>query len=206
MGRIIDRRRVMSGKSLPYDAEIEYLETNGTQWIDTGIAAQDPMEGRIIFEKLSKNGANTSIFGCREYPANDRFYFAYDYYNTLMLGYRDKYSFSSFNLKNGKADVYTVLHVDHQQLTCNDTIIANTYSSQSGRMSCNVMIFNIHGNKKPAMIEPYRLYQASLYTMGVPLWDSIPVRIGTTGYMYDKVSGQLFGNAGTGAFILGPDK
>jgi hypothetical protein len=38
------------------------------------------------------------------------------------------------------------------------------------------------------------------------LYDFIPVRIGTTGYMYDKVSGQLFGNAGTGSFILGPDK
>lgn len=28
----------------------------------------------------------------------------------------------------------------------------------------------------------------------------------TIGYMYDKVSGQLFGNQGTGNFILGADK
>lgn len=33
----------------------------------------------------------------------------------------------------------------------------------------------------------------------------LPVRIGNTGYMYDTVSGQLFGNTGTGDFILGPD-
>ena len=26
------------------------------------------------------------------------------------------------------------------------------------------------------------------------------------GAMYDRVSGQLFRNAGTGAFIIGPDK
>ena len=25
------------GKSLPYDAEVEYLESTGTQWIDTGV-------------------------------------------------------------------------------------------------------------------------------------------------------------------------
>jgi hypothetical protein len=37
------------------------------------------------------------------------------------------------------------------------------------------------------------------------LRDFIPVRKGTTGYMYDKVSGQLFGNSGSGNFILGPD-
>jgi hypothetical protein len=36
--------------------------------------------------------------------------------------------------------------------------------------------------------------------------DFIPVRIGNVGYMYDKVSGKLFGNTGTGNFILGPDK
>ena len=33
----------------------------------------------------------------------------------------------------------------------------------------------------------------------------IPVRCGTTGYMYDSVSGTLFGNAGTGDFIVGTD-
>lgn len=35
--------------------------------------------------------------------------------------------------------------------------------------------------------------------------DLLPVRVGTVGYMYDRVSGQLFGNNGTGAFVLGPD-
>ena len=36
--------------------------------------------------------------------------------------------------------------------------------------------------------------------------DFIPVRKDGVGYMYDKISGQLFGNAGTGAFVIGPDK
>jgi hypothetical protein len=37
------------------------------------------------------------------------------------------------------------------------------------------------------------------------LRDFIPVRKGNIGYMYDRVSGQLFGNQGTGEFVLGPD-
>ena len=46
---------------------------------------------------------------------------------------------------------------------------------------------------------------------GVEVIDLIPVRFinergETEGAFYDKVSGQLFGNAGTGAFIIGPDK
>ena len=39
-----------------------------------------------------------------------------------------------------------------------------------------------------------------------PEVDLIPVRVGQTGYMYDRISGSFYGNAGTGSFTLGPDK
>lgn len=52
---------------------------------------------------------------------------------------------------------------------------------------------------------PQRIFASKLSVGGVPYFDLIPVRIGNTGYMYDKVSGQLFGNSGNGDFILGPD-
>ncbi len=38
------------------------------------------------------------------------------------------------------------------------------------------------------------------------VFDAIPVRVGQVGYMYDKVSGNLLGNAGSGSFVLGNDK
>ena len=42
---------------------------------------------------------------------------------------------------------------------------------------------------------------------GTNEFDLIPVRKGSFGYMYDRVSGKLYGNAaGTGAFVIGPDK
>ena len=40
---------------------------------------------------------------------------------------------------------------------------------------------------------------------GRTAFDGTPVRIGSVGYLLDKVSGQLFGNLGTGSFIVGPD-
>ena len=33
------RNALMAGKLLPYDAEVEYLESTGMQWIDTGVIA-----------------------------------------------------------------------------------------------------------------------------------------------------------------------
>ena len=51
-----------------------------------------------------------------------------------------------------------------------------------------------------------RIYSAKMVSNRVSIFDFVPVRKGNIGYMYDRVSGQLFGNQGTGAFIIGPDK
>ena len=51
-----------------------------------------------------------------------------------------------------------------------------------------------------------RIYSCRIRVGGVIIRDYIPVRKGTVGYLYDRVTGELFGNAGTGDFALGPDK
>ena len=51
-------------------------------------------------------------------------------------------------------------------------------------------------------------YYFKLVTVeGETVLDLIPVRKDGVGYMYDRVSGKLYGNAAdTGAFVIGPDK
>jgi len=52
-----------------------------------------------------------------------------------------------------------------------------------------------------------KCYKAKMYSSGLLVRDFIPVRKNGVGYLYDKVSGNLFGNdAGSGAFIYGNDK
>ena len=62
-----------------------------------------------------------------------------------------------------------------------------------------------HNGKVDTRMFRGKIYYARLYNNNNLIMNLIPVRKGTVGYMYDKVSGQLFGNAGTGNFILGPD-
>ena len=54
--------------------------------------------------------------------------------------------------------------------------------------------------------EHTKIYKFAIEENDVLLIDLIPVVKDNVGYMYDKVSGQLFGISGTGDFILGPDK
>ena len=56
-----------------------------------------------------------------------------------------------------------------------------------------------------------RLGAMSCLLSGTMLYDCISVRFTneqnqSEGAMYDRVSGALFRNAGTGAFTIGPDK
>lgn len=43
------------------------------------------------------------------------------------------------------------------------------------------------------------------YESGTKVMDLISVRDNGVGYMYDKVSGTFYGNAGTGSFTYGND-
>ena len=49
------RRRYMGGKSLPYDAEIEYLESTGTQYIDLGFKATREIDIEISINRSSNS-------------------------------------------------------------------------------------------------------------------------------------------------------
>ena len=51
----------------------------------------------------------------------------------------------------------------------------------------------------------FKVYSFRLDKAGERVLDLVPVRIDDVGYMYDRVSGRLFGNAGSGKFLLGPD-
>ena len=67
MGRIIDRRRVMGGESLPYDAEVEYLQGDKASWINTEYYPTTTTEIEV---KQYWDGAETSIWFARVNASN----------------------------------------------------------------------------------------------------------------------------------------
>lgn len=207
MSRIIDRRRVMGGK-LPYDAEIEYLESSGTQWIDLGIPFTDDITFDIDKIRL-QNVENSGFIGYRFVNAataqgNMRYLFAYDD--------------GKIGVRLGVAVNNTIAiskNTFHKICYSGDRLnIDNWISLQLGRKFATSNFGNIYLFKCNA--DNY--YSGDLHNFcgaigsvrieknGVVVRDYIPVRVGQVGYMYDKVSKQLFGNSGTGSFILGPDK
>ena len=196
MGMMINRRRVCGGKSLPYDAEIEYLESSGTQWIDTGVI---PDSNTIVqFKFVNLNITGDVIIGYFTDDTNDWRFFNhasacyFDTPNSERIADGNIYQNTLYELELGN---YYVKNLD-----TGINIVSGNATSYTGISSITLNNYNNVSFSKN------RWYYVKIYSGSVLVRDFIPVRIGQIGYMYDKVSCQLFGNAGTGSFILGLDK
>lgn len=185
------RRRVLMADSLPYDAEIEYLRATGTQYIDTGIYgnADTKMEASFNCSQSSNlMGSRTDSVTCITF-----------YVATLAAYQRfgNKYATRNISLN---AD--HILSINKTSCSLDGSTVGVNYSG-TFTTPTTIFVMGIGGQSSGFIGE---IYSAKIWNNDELVRDFIPVRVGTTGYMYDKVSKQLFGNAGTGSFILGNDK
>lgn len=191
MGRIIDRRRVMGGK-LPYDAEVEYLEGSGTQWINTGVQLYDSDNVDYAFEIKFIIDVNSE--------RNE----------TLLNAMREVLPYPGMLLRHNWEEENVQLVFNNSRYKVGELgellVISRKIKSTQRHTLPTTLFASFNSDGKPFRYCHAKLYYFMLWNHGELVCDYIPVRVGQVGYMYDKVSGQLFGNAGTGEFILGPDK
>ena len=198
---MINRRRVCGGKGLPYDAEIEYLESSGTQYIDTNVIQADDLVINCTYLGVRSNVPNGTIFGCG-YLDNSRY--------NILVRYYDGRNYNPWfaninNVKVALPSTPSTIELKFGSTICNG--VEYSLSSVAGTLSnYSMYLFSANKDNKPWRNQPCRIYSFSISRNNQKIIDFIPVRVGTTGYMYDKVSGTLFGNNGTGSFILGADK
>lgn len=212
MIKVYSRRQLMLEMRKPYDAEIEYLESNGTQYIDTlykpNGKTRIKVKGRYTYSTLTLSDSMHFLFGVRD---GSTFYdMLWNYYkNQQHSSYENYLHYGTDTAKWFNNDINKDVEVDlsyeggyyngEKKLTVIDTASQSNYSLYL--LWCNIK------GVGPASRKPYgRMYYCKIYENNLLVLDLIPVRVGNVGYMYDKVSGKLFGNAGTGNFILGPDK
>lgn len=191
MGMMNLRRRVMDGKkSLPYDAEIEYLESNGTQYIDTGITVTENTPFEIDYFALN---ANQYLFGM----LNSNYFINTGQNLRVWIGLDN----SQFGVLVGQRHI--IAFDGNTTIMCDGIVKSNHINKSAVNSEYSLVVYATRHPSYPSLIaylSTYKLYKLKIGNVR----DYIPVRIGTTGYLYDKVSGEL--NAGTGDFILGPDK
>lgn len=204
----IFRRRLMmpQAETSPYDAEVEYLQSDGNQYIDTGIILNSKifdvhvdcavMSGQLYPTVLGSQGGS-GIFSIPLVYNNDG-----HPYSQIGNNYIELYTTNKF----GSTIVHYRSWGNGSRIYISDGTVTQNQSVGLTLSSLTMYMFARHrhdtgvGNYAVAKIG-----KMSISINGELKGDFIPVRIGNVGYMYDKVSKQLFGNDGTGDFILGGD-
>jgi hypothetical protein len=200
----LDLQRISQGGGeveppLPYDAEIEYLESTGAQYIDTGYKnwiTSVYIYSEVAFTSTSgrqlEGAVNSFYVGCNAGRVEAMYV---TYFGTIQAD--TKIILEKSVVKSGNNVSFTIKKDGYTGYT-------RTQAYTGNEITKNIAFFNLIDNTSLGM--KCKKYANKLIIDGVLVRDYIPVRVGTTGYMYDRVSRQLFGNAGTGDFIVGPDK
>ena len=191
--KLFGDRKMM--KTLPYDSEVEYLESTGTQWVDTGHTASQCPYFSLDVQPLITN-VDSGMFGA----------FSDGYAVQQYLG-RWRWFESGWTLTDIPVDITRTTNITkNANGWFVDGEITKTSSGLRGNLS--LVLFGRHfNNDEIAVGKPIRVKRLSLFDKNSSLVaDFIPIRKGNIGYMFDRVSGELFGNSGTGEFIIGPDK
>ena len=168
--------------------ELEYIESTGTQWIDTGVSEQTVTNLEIDFETSNSTSTNGFIF------VN----------GTSQVGVRDaRYGLSSpgrYTITESKNNV-SVWVVKNET---NGTTFTNMqYASSSTLALFNLM--NATGTIGSYYCKDLKIYYFKAYNGNTLVQHLVPAKnsSGVVG-MYDTVGNRFYTNQGTGEFIAGP--
>lgn len=194
-------------QTLPYKTELAYLESTGTQYIDTGIFPTDDFGYEIELEQISYGGEQCPI-GCM--VSGNRFVGSYfgnrttattttisKAWGTLV----NTHSVSPWGIN--QRILSSCNYLNSRKMVFNGVEVADlTEYEIKGTISNSIHLFN--RNYSSGAIFKGRLYSAKITENDVVVHDFIPV-LDSNGIpcMYDKVAEQFFYNQGTGTFLYG---
>lgn len=202
MSILMNRRRGMGGAgvTLPYDKQVEYLESTGTQYISLGrvFTTNDIIEFDFQFPSVQ----SAVVFGTRKSGSAEKLVVGSGTSGTKIyaaLGSKANTNIADFdtNRHHVKIDLSTgLVYIDNDTngVGCG-TYVETTYIP---------LLFGL-GGSSVSLLSSARIFNFEASANNVKLLDLIPVRIGQVGYMYNKANGDLLGNDGSDSFILGND-
>ena len=182
---------------------LEYIESTGTQYIDTGIAKTSlvfKVEVDVSFADSTGRyliGTSSSSPGYCGRATNGKFELNYSLRTTMSSGVNERVKMEYFC--TGTQYGLTVT----KNGTSESLIVDSSYSTG---MNTSFAIYANHTESSFSRILNGKIYLAKIFINNELKRDLIPARRDSDGEigMYDMVSGTFFTNAGSGDFIAGP--
>ena len=203
---MVSRRRFMGQSQDSRYTELEYIESTGTQYIDTGICI-GKYTNCVFVMTAACSTENKFLFGSRNSTTGtNQGRFAY-YVSSLQEGKQTNPQYGNTNIiaYNNVVDLTnkTTIRLGVDGFYQNDTKICSVSGSPTSKYSVYLLSCNTGGYVADARRMSAKLYGCQIYTGSQKIIDLIPVfdnKIGVA-CMYDKISNEFLYNKGTGKFL-----
>ena len=199
------------GAPLPYDAEVAWIESSGTQYIDTGVQP-GPNIRTVLDCSYDSSGTKSAIVCGTRSPknTNGRYYVL-----GMDSSYRAKSTFGTTNYQSTESGARRTVDFNNSgNILWNGVVVAQI--ANTGTVSAGYPIYICSSNGWDTATQfaaNARIYSCKIYSGNTLLRDFTPVRVGTAGYLYDRAnptggpSGNgLYGSETATPLVAGPDK
>ena len=196
---------------------LEYITSDGNQYIDTGVLGRAGLKSDITLSFNNLVGTNADdfgILGARRYTETttsnnnthyERIYLLH-YYNGFAHGYGMYYN-SLIRLSNNKKyTTHTELNIGEQFVNVDGNNITNTTYTDTHDIGLTLYLFAINQDGSPYYKSSINLFHCKIYDENDNLIrDFLPVMRNSDGELglYDIVNNVFYANQGTGAFTTG---
>lgn len=194
-----DFKYKMMNECLAYTT-LDYIESTGTQYIDTGIASRDNLKIETNYYINNFNNARNYVFGV--YGDSDKYRVQWSHSSTAFAGYGNMWQ-ESISVPIDKITYNLIL--DKGVFTLNGEVVYDASSATGTYSSTNdkkIYIFAINSNGTIQRLSSIKLYYLKIWDNDSLIRDFIPV-LDSDGVacLYDKVEGKYYYNQGTDEFL-----
>ena len=181
--------------------EVEYIESTGTQYIDTGYKANNNSSVEIEVSDMVINDQYVAIFGARESNLNQFWVFFTQNTHIIKARYNNQTS-TGVPINN-----YTKINLDKNKFFVNDEL---KFEFEKQDFSCNYDLYLFCVNNLDSvqyLNNSVRIYSCKIYDNNNLVRDFVPCYRKSDNVigMYDLANNIFYTNSGTGDFLKGAD-
>ena len=179
--------------------QLEYIESSGTQYIDTGFKPNNNTRVVADAEYLSDAGTNPVLFGGRT-AANSKTYVLIYTGGNLRSDYNTEYT-QTWDVTITGRRIF-----DKNKETTTIDGVSKSYTNAAFQGAYNMYLLSLNNAGMAQWYASARIYSCQIYDNGTLTRAYTPCKdeSGAVG-LYDAVTGSFYGNSGTGVFIAGPE-
>ena len=170
--------------------ELEYIESTGTQYIDTNVNVGPNIVSELEWQVTS---ISNTVSGW-----------------SVLYGYASSSSGKPYALWGNNSAIKFYRQSDVQTIALPTTKTTTIVTSNATAIEKHIYVFSIGpdcGSYVNAR-NPYKLYNLKIYNSGILIRHFIPAKRNKDNVigMYDTINRAFYTNSGTGAFTAGPEK